>query len=383
MTNYKNREQTEAKHFILRGYLQELAFKVLNNWDIVYVDGFSGPWKSTTSDYSDTSFMIALSVLKDAQNKIFQAKGIRRTVKCFFSEKSKKSYAKMVSAVSSYNNPNEFFEIRTYHGKFVDAVAEIKNFMGQAFPLIFIDPTGWTEYPFDAISPLFSSERCEVLINFMYDHVNRFVNHSDPNVVDSLNPILGGPGWQDRLDKTIKKGPAVEKLFRQTLKNSGNFQYVVSTKIDKSVQDRPHFFLAYGTKNRNGLKAFRKVEYAALCNHARNRSAAKNRQQELKRFMGNLFAEHEANQKRAEIDNIVAEQKKLAKERLLSFLLERKSILFSKAVDTLLQVFMLRETNIKDICVELEREGKIQNTWGHGNRKPDDETRLILIERGI
>ena len=34
MSAYIDREQTQAKHFILRGYLQELAYKVLRSWDI-------------------------------------------------------------------------------------------------------------------------------------------------------------------------------------------------------------------------------------------------------------------------------------------------------------------------------------------------------------
>jgi protein gp37 len=43
---YSDREQTKAKHFILKHYLQELAFKVLTFSDITYVDGFSGPWET-------------------------------------------------------------------------------------------------------------------------------------------------------------------------------------------------------------------------------------------------------------------------------------------------------------------------------------------------
>ena len=72
MSAYIDREQTQAKHFILRGYLQELAFKVLRGRDIAYVDGFSGPWESKTADFSDTSFMIAIGVLKDAQRIIHE-----------------------------------------------------------------------------------------------------------------------------------------------------------------------------------------------------------------------------------------------------------------------------------------------------------------------
>ncbi|MGZ8370645.1 MAG: hypothetical protein ACXWVH_06275, partial [Caulobacteraceae bacterium] len=76
---YIGREQTLAKHFILKRYLQELAFKVLHHWNLTYVDGFSGPWKVETEDFSDTSFMIAIKVLKDDQEKLRQQTGRRRT----------------------------------------------------------------------------------------------------------------------------------------------------------------------------------------------------------------------------------------------------------------------------------------------------------------
>jgi len=45
---------------------------------------------------------------------------------------------------------------------------------------------------------------------------------------------------------------------------------------------------------------------------------------------------------------------------------------FSEVVIRLLQPFMLRETNIKDVCVALAKAGTIENTWGGGNRKPKD-----------
>jgi hypothetical protein len=67
-------------------------------------------------------------------------------------------------------------------------------------------------------------------------------------------------------------------------------------------------------------------------------------------------------------------QKTLAKEHLLLMLDETGPQRFSKVVDALIQVFMLRETNVKDICVELARDGKIQRTWGSGNQKPSDES---------
>ena len=243
MIAYIDREQTQAKHFILRGYLQALAFKVLRGWDITYIDGFSGPWESRTDDFSDTSFMIAINVLKDAQDRILKETGQRRRITCFFSENNRAAYDQLVSAVAPYNKPDERFEVQTFCGEFADAIPKIQAAIGTACPLIFIDPTGWTGYPFEKIKPIFAYSKCEVLINFMYGHINRFVTSQDEATIASLDPILGGPGWWDRLDKSMSPGPAAEKLFRETLQRQGNFTYVISTKIDKSTEDRPHFSL--------------------------------------------------------------------------------------------------------------------------------------------
>jgi len=363
---YAGREHTEAKHFILKGYLQALAFKVLRGWDITYIDGFSGPWESQTGDFGDTSFMIAIKVLKDAQQRIFESTGVRRKIRCFFSEVDPKVYTDLARAVAPYHRPQDDFEIVTFQGEFEDAVPEIRKAIGSAFPLIFIDPTGWTGYAFQKIASIFESPKCEVLINFMYDFINRFVASEDEGIIATIDPILGGPGWRERLDKSLTLGLAVEKLFRETLKAAGKFTYVVSTKIDKSTVDRPHFFLAYGTKSRAGLKAFRQTEYDALKSHARNRANAKEKRNEERASMGGLFPGHEADVQEAGIDEIVVAQKELAAAELIAHL-KQEPLSFSDTVDMLIQPYMLRETNVKDICVELARAGRLEYL---GRRQP-------------
>jgi three-Cys-motif partner protein len=376
---YSDREQTEAKHFILRRYLQALAFKVLTFQDITYVDGFSGPWKTKTENFSDSSFMIAISVLQDAKKQYFERRGVRRKIRCFFSEIDPEAFAQLEQAVAPFHKPAEGFEVKTYFGKFEDAVSEIQTFIGGSFPLIFIDPTGWTGYPFDKIKLLFARPKCEVLINFMYAFVQRFVHSNDPDTVASLNPILGGPGWRDRLDSSLERGPAVEKLFRETLKSIGNFEFVVSTKIDKATTERPHFFITYGTKSLEGLKLFRQTEYDALRLHERNRANAKERMREERTDTMDMFAGHQAKVQEATIDEIVEEQMALASADLVRNVAKNGARPFSSVLVALLQAYMLRETNVKDICVKLAKGGKIENTWGSGNRKPRDETLIKLM----
>jgi hypothetical protein len=59
---------------------------------------------------------------------------------------------------------------------------------------------------------------------------------------------------------------------------------------------------------------------------------------------------------------------------LRQLLSDHQSTTFAGVVDVLLPMFLLRETNVKDVCVNLAKEGFIENTWGGGNRKPVDST---------
>jgi three-Cys-motif partner protein len=375
---YLDREQTEAKHFILRRYLQALAFKVLTFQDITYVDGFSGPWRSQTKDFRDSSFMIAISVLKDAR-KVYQGRtGVRRKIRCFFSESDSEAFALLDKVVAQFHRPDDGFEIKTYPGKFEVAIASIESFIGHSFPLIFIDPTGWTGYPFDKIKTLFARAKCEVLINFMYSFIHRFAYGDDDEIIRSLDPILGGPGWRDRLDPSLDRGPAVEKLFRETLKSVGNFTFVVSTKIDKATSERPQFFITYGTKSVEGLKVFRQTEYDALRRHEKNRGNARERLREQRTQTTDMFPGLLAEVQEAAIDDIVENQMRLASAQLLAALAKSGPLLFSDVLVALLQSHMLRETNVKDICVALAKEGKIENNSGNGNRRPRQESLIKL-----
>jgi hypothetical protein len=75
----------------------------------------------------------------------------------------------------------------------------------------------------------------------------------------------------------------------------------------------------------------------------------------------------------------VEAQKGLAATYLLEVLSNGHALKFSQVVDVLLQSFILRETNVKDICVALEKEGRIEKTWGQGNKKPHDTDLIRLI----
>ena len=212
----------------------------------------------------------------------------------------------------------------------------------------------------------------------MFDFVYRFTHSDDEATVESLNLILGGSGWRDRLDPSLPRDRAVEKLFRETLKEVGDFKCVVSTRIDRATSDRPHFFITYATKRLEGLKVFRQTEYDALRLHERNRANALERLREARTGIEDMFSDHQAGIRESSIDELVEEQSVLASATLLTSIAGRASVRFDEILGELLEAYMLRETNIKDICVRLAKERRIENTWGSGNKKPRSESMIKL-----
>ncbi|MGZ2453031.1 three-Cys-motif partner protein [Rhizobium ruizarguesonis] len=376
---YQGREQTEAKHFILRRYLQTLAFKTLHGgWGtLAYIDGFSGPWQSRTPDHSDSSFMIAIQVLKDAQEKVRES-GKRPRIKCFFVEENPDSFTQLQAAVAAHHDPASGFYIETFNGKFENAVTQIQRTIANSFALTFIDPTGWTGYEFAKVKPIFEHAQGEVLLNFMFDFVNRFTASSDPVTLTSFDGILGDK-WKQRLDAfSLPREEALMALFREQFWKAGKFNYVLSTPIEK-ISDRTHFHIVYGTRSPEGLAAYRDVEYAALKDHGMRRAAARQVIQEAKTGQFVLFgAEEMTSMAELSMDAQIANIKNQAKDWLRNQLPSCPKP-FSEIWPPMLDQFMLRKTDAKQVCVELGKAGEIRETWrlnGSRRRTPDDADKI-------
>lgn len=64
----QGREQTYLKHFFLERYLERVAYVIGGTHpEFIYVDGFSGPWRSQAEAFEDTSFIIALRKLRRSE----------------------------------------------------------------------------------------------------------------------------------------------------------------------------------------------------------------------------------------------------------------------------------------------------------------------------
>jgi three-Cys-motif partner protein len=195
LDDYVDREPAYVKHVFLERYLEALFHKTGHTYNqIVYVDGFAGPWQSADENFEDTSFGIALSALRKAKASL-QQRGRAVKMVALLVEKHKDAYARLESVRPRYPE----ITVKTCRGDFIAAVPSIAaDIPLDAFAFVLIDPKGWG-IPLEKLRPLLSRHRSEVLFNFMFDFINRAAGMSRPITVQGLDELMPHSNWRQRL----------------------------------------------------------------------------------------------------------------------------------------------------------------------------------------
>jgi three-Cys-motif partner protein len=286
---YKGREQTYIKHLFLENYLERVAYNIFSfKNEFVYVDGFSGPWKSQDENYEDTSFKISIDLLRKIREG-FEQRGKKVTFKCFFIEKDTSAFGELEKVVGEIDD----LEIKIVKGKFENHIDDICQFIGRRFSLIFIDPTGWKGFPLNKITPLLGL-RGEVLINFMSGHILRFLEDPRPEIAATFDRLFGGSWfeqWEGLVQANMSREAAAIYTYASRVKKAGNFRHIASTRILKPLSDRTYFHLIYATRHWKGIEEFRKTEKKTVAEQEQVRNAAKYVAKVEKTGQGSLFGQ--------------------------------------------------------------------------------------------
>lgn len=369
-SQYRGREQTFIKHLILRRYLETVAWHILwSQADFVFVDGFSGPWASASPNYEDTSFGIAMTLLQRVRDELKDKHGRDRRVRCIFVEKGARAFTRLAQAVKAASH----IETHAIHGRVEDHVDEILRAIGNAFALISIDPKGWS-FDLQKLAPLLRHRPGEVIVNFMFEHVNRFLDDERPEIRASYILPFGDSNWRIRFEALQSLGldreEAVLELFREQLKSVGNYTYVISARVQRPTAARSHFYLVYGTRNRKGLTEFRNIEKKAMEAEEGSRIAAQRERRAARTGQGFLAIDVPrsiATIRSPEIDSATAWTKReLAQPGSYSYTVLSASVL---------ERFSVTESEFKDLLVAMSKRGEITlSGMGPRQRKPAEGT---------
>ncbi len=242
---------TAKKHAILRRYF-EAWLPILANFNgrVVYIDGFAGPGEYSRGE--DGSPVIVLKAARDHKYKI------KSELCCLFVEDRKDRYHHLQSVLSALTPPvpsNIKFEAvnKTFDEEMSRTLDDIDRKKTALAPtLAFIDPFGFKHTPFKTIARLMKQPKCEVLINFMYEEINRFLLEPDHAV--TFDKLFGTPEWRDAINPSSspdERVKAIHDLYLKQLKTVG--KYARSFQMI-NMGNRVDYFLFFVTNNPLGLQ---------------------------------------------------------------------------------------------------------------------------------
>lgn len=344
---YHSREQTYLKHFFLERYLERVGFNICSfKDDFVYVDGFSGPWKSRDEQFEDTSFMIAIQELRKVREGIAKQGRRAPTIRCVFVEKDPKAFRELQLAVQGITD----IEITPIPGEFEQVIPEVLKSIRQSFSLLFIDPTGWTGFGLQRITPILQHRPGEVIVNFMFDFINRRFDAS-------FDDLFGGPGW----DAAKTEDESIQ-LYSERIKEAGRFNHVTWTRILHPTSDRTYFYLVYGTRHWKGLLEFRNVEKRFVDEQERVRLTAKQRKRIDKTGQTELFSDASVSTTPRSLKQERLDKKEQALLRLKELVRKNERLLYEDILGSLLEFPLVWQSDINEMImsrhgIDLEVEG--------------------------
>lgn len=350
---YRGREQTYLKHFFLERYLETVAFHIgYSHRDFVYVDCFSGPWQSNDEAFADTSIRIALDKLNYVREGLA---GQQRyaAIRAIFVEKDPAAFRALQAALEQHQHA-----IRTtaLSGTFEDNIPTILQTVGSTFAFSFIDPKGWTGFAMDHITPILRHEPGEVMINFMYDFINRFINYPEPANEQSLDWFFGTTEWREIRNAGDRETASVE-LYKEQLRTTGKYPYVTSTRILKPRHDRAYFHLVYATRNPKGILKFRDVEKQTTREQDAVRATAQREHREQHTGQAELsFAPTEELSTGTQAER--AERLQEARTRLFT-LLQQGPIPYERLQPCILEIPLVWNTDLNAMLMREHNEGRL------------------------
>ncbi len=251
-TKWAIEPHTKAKHEVLMRYL--LAwFPILGQSAfpyIRYIDAFAGPGRY--SDGEDGSPIIAIKTAMKYRHLI------KGRLSFLFLEKRQDRADMLRRVVEEIKIPSHF-DVKVVDGTFDEEIANFVDKQAGMVPIFaFIDPFGWTDIPFSSIRRILTSPHCEVLVNFMYEGINRFI--SLPEQADSFDELFGTENWREinKLSDPNERKQEFHNLYMHQLQSSAYAKYVRSFEM-KNIRNSTEYYLFYATNSLLGLKKMKEA----------------------------------------------------------------------------------------------------------------------------
>ena len=285
MTNdfFTNLQQhSNAKLEVLNKYVIPWMRKViLNRYGSgkgLIIDGFAGKgfYGDTKTELGSPLLLLQTAITFSNQAKDHNWK--QPDVYLLFIENDKRIYEELLKNIKTFcmlDYPSDIepiflpvpnhnsIKIAVVNDSFSHTLDAILDQVPNLIPsFCFIDPFGFSQTPFALIKRFLEHHSSEILLNFIFEETNRFINHPNPKIQEQIEQHYGIEnikeirGLIEGKKGTQRKELLVDFYSRQLLEQT-SVKHVLNFEIKKN--GRTKLILYYGTKSREGLKLMKKV----------------------------------------------------------------------------------------------------------------------------
>lgn len=375
---YHDREQSFLKHRVLSEYLELWGRKIgslsrsrpVTLW---YVDCFAGPWKNQNEALEDTSIHIGLSALEEA-GRIWHENGHDVALRAVFVEKNDRAFARLKQYLSERSGA---VETTALHGEFGSHVSTIAEMLRDDPAFIFVDPTGFKGVAMDYIRPLLAKRMRDVLVNVMFNHINRFKDDGRAFLRQQMKAFFGLN--EEALEQGLSETELL-RTYRANLKSTCGVSFAADLAVPHPTKRRTWFRLVIGGKNRAVLRVFREVEKRVLGREAAAiRTGARDRKTERETGQLSLLAARAAPPQDPWYAKANDSDKSKCIDDILSKLPEHGTRRYGELWPTVLEERHVTEGELARAVMAAAKAGRLRLDSGTGHRqKVRNEDRLRL-----
>ena len=253
-------DHTRAKHEILRRYLDAwLPIMTTYNGRIIYLDGFAGPGK-----YEGGEFGSPIIAIDRFLNHPYAAMR-NKEVLFLFIEQNHDRYEYLKELLAQRTLPATA-KYHIYEGNFDETLTgllkQLEDQQSQLAPTFaFIDPFGFSHTPIQTVTRLMRHPKCEVLITFMYEEINRFLDAEYTNKVAQYDALFGTTEWRTITQTAVtslERRNKLHNLYQDRLKQVANIRYVRSFCM-RNQRNATDYLLFFGTNSLRGMEKMKQA----------------------------------------------------------------------------------------------------------------------------
>lgn len=140
--------------------------------------------------------------------------------------------------------------------------SRVKQYYTTHPTLFFVDPFGYT-MKMSSIELMMNNRKNEVIINFMFDFINRFLSVTDAQIFDDF---FGSNEWTKANSLSGKaREEFLVDLYKQRVKDVTNAKYVYAYRLCFADKDQTYYYLVHATNNIQGI-TYMKDSFAGINN---------------------------------------------------------------------------------------------------------------------